>query len=98
MNTSDKVKMEINIAGEHLSVTVPFDRQNAVRDTERHVASMFSTLRSKFQKKSDQEILAMVAYQCAFDYDELQELYDKAVNAAKLLEEDLDNDFKGFGS
>lgn len=98
MNTSDKVKMEINIAGEHLSVTVPFDRQNAVRDTERHVASMFSTLRLRFPKKSEQEILAMVAYQYASYYDELQELYDKSVRAAELLEEDLDNDFKGFVS
>lgn len=94
MNTSDKVKMEINIAGEHLSLTVPFDSQNTVRDTERKIASMFSNMRSKFSNKSDKEVLAMVTYQFASDYFYMLGLYDKAKRAAQLLEEDLDNGLK----
>ena len=41
MNDTDKVKMILNIGGEHLTLTVDFNRQNAVRDAEKIAADKF---------------------------------------------------------
>ena len=35
MNETDKVEMTIHIGGEHIRLSVAFDRQNAVRDAEK---------------------------------------------------------------
>jgi len=71
MNDSDKVKMTINIGGEHLQLSVAFNRQNAVRDAEKAAAELYDTWRSRWPSRSDKEILAMVAYQFASYYQEL---------------------------
>lgn len=91
MNDSDKVNMTINIAGEHLKLAVDFDRQLAVRKTEKAVADLFDSWRKKWPSKSDQQILAMVAYQFASYYNELLDRHETAICIASDTLNRLDN-------
>lgn len=84
MNDTDKVKMILNIGGEHLPLTVDFNRQNAVRDAEKIAADKFREFRLKYSKRSDREILAMVAYQIAYYY---QDLFNRHKEATRMAEE-----------
>lgn len=89
MNDSDKVKMTINIGGEHLQLSVAYDRQNSVRDAEKAAADLFDTWRSRWPSRSDKEILAMVAYQFASFYQELLERFEKAAGIAEKIDGSL---------
>lgn len=89
MKETDKIKMEINIAGERLPLTVPFLQQNAVRDSEKRVRDLFQSWTTRFPGKKPREILAMVAYQFAFMYNELLTQTDQALQAADALDERL---------
>ena len=82
MNDSDNVKMTINIGGEHIQLSVPFNRQDAVRDAEKAVAQLFDNWRKKWPSRSDKEIMAMIAYQFASFYQELLERHEKAAEIA----------------
>lgn len=83
MNDADKVKMTINIGGEHIELSVAFNRQDAVRKAEKAAADLFDLWRSRWAKRSDKEILAMVAYQFALYYEELVARVEDAVKAAE---------------
>ena len=82
MNDSDNVKMTIKIGGEHLQLSVPFERQDTVREAEKSAAHLYDTWRRKWPSRSDKEILAMIAYQFASYYVELLARYETAVDAA----------------
>lgn len=82
MNDSDKIKMYLNIGEQRISLTVPFARQDFVRDVEREVDSLYRKWRLSFPSKTDREILAMVAYQYASFYGELKERYEVATEKA----------------
>ncbi len=86
MNDSDKVKMTINIGGEHIQLSVDFNRQDAVRDAESAAAKLYDTWRLKWPKTPDKELLARVAYQFAYYYLELMARYE----AASRMAEDTD--------
>ena len=73
MNDSEKIKMYLNIGEQRIALTVPFDRQDFVRDVESDVDGLYRKWRLAFPAKSDREILAMVAYQYAKFYAELRE-------------------------
>lgn len=60
--------MRVNIAGEIISLAVPFDDQDFVRDTERSIAELFDNWRERFPSKSVRELLAMMTYQYASYY------------------------------
>ncbi|MDE5975164.1 MAG: cell division protein ZapA [Muribaculaceae bacterium] len=83
MNDTDKVKMTINIGGEHMQLSVPFNRQDIVRDAEKAVSDLFDSWKLKWPKHSDSRILAMVAYQFASLYQDLLERHEKAAGAAE---------------
>lgn len=83
MNDSDNIKMTINIGGEHLQLSVPFNRQDVVRDAEKSASRLYDSWRKKWPSRSDKEILAMIAYQFASYYIELLSRYE---NAASLAE------------
>lgn len=84
MSNTDNVKMEINIAGERIFLTVPFSRQDAVRDTEKSIRNLYSAWRRDFPQKTDKELLAMMAYQYASYYEQLLHRVEdaKAIAAA----------------
>lgn len=92
MNDTDKVKMILNIGGEHITLSVDFNRQDAVRDAEKIAADKFKEFRQQFQKRSDREILAMVAYQIAYYY---QDLFNRHKEATRMAEE-LDTQLTGI--
>ena len=65
MNDSDNVKMTINIGGEHIQLSVPFNRQDAVRDAEKAVAQLFDNWRKKWPSRSERhEKAAEIAMEC----------------------------------
>lgn len=70
-NVPEKVRMTIQIAGEAIPLTVPFDRQDHVRDTEACVADLYDSWRQRFPRKTERELLAMMTYQFASYYLEL---------------------------
>lgn len=83
MNDSEKITMHLNIGDQRLSLTVPFARQDFVRDVEHEVDSLYRKWRKNFPAKTDREILTMVAYQYASFYSELKERYEKASELAE---------------
>ena len=86
MKETDKVKMTINIGGEYLPISVPFNRQDAVRDAESAVGQLFDAWKLKWPKHSDTRVLAMVAYQFSMAYNDLLSLHKKAVERAEECE------------
>ncbi len=90
MNDSDNVKMTINIGGEHLQLSVPFNRQDMVRDAEKSASRLFDSWRKKWPSRSDKEILAMIAYQFASYYAELLSRYEAASALADSCNQSLD--------
>ena len=83
MNDSDNIKMTINIGGEHLQLSVPFNRQDIVRDAESSASRLYDSWRKKWPSRSDKEILAMIAYQFASYYIELLSRYENAIKMAE---------------
>lgn len=79
----EKVNMTINIGGEHIPLSVAFSKQNAVRDAEKAVADRYNIWRAKWPSRSDKEILAMVAYQFAYFYQELQSDFNRINDFAR---------------
>ena len=65
---SEVITMKVNIAGERISLSVPFSRQEAVRKTESEMAALYRTLSDKFPRKSPAQLLAMMAYKFASSY------------------------------
>lgn len=82
MNDSQKVKMNLNIGDQRLTVNVPFDRQDFVRDVEASIDRLYSQWRNTFTSKTDREILAMVTYQFASHYNEMHRSYEQAAEKA----------------
>lgn len=90
MNDPEKVKMEINIAGERIILTVPSSLQQSVRTTEQNVEKLYKTWRRDFPKKSDKELLAMMAYQYASFYEQLLHRQEEARRLAIEASQRLD--------
>lgn len=91
MNDSDKIKMTLNIGGEYLQISVPFNRQDAVRDAEKAVADKINAWKMKWPGNSDSKLLAMAAYQFASLYHELLERHESAAAVAEKCSSRLDS-------
>lgn len=96
MKNDENIQMMINIAGERIPLTVPFSQQNQVRETEKNIGELYNKWRSRFPRKSNQELLAMMTYQYASFYLSLSELYAKActdiTEIGDLLDKALESD------
>lgn len=90
MDDSMKINMQINIGGQPVALTVPFDRQDFVRDIESEIDKLFATWRRSFPKKDDRELFAMIAYQYASRYKDLISTYEEALRAALKCDEQID--------
>lgn len=84
--------MYLNIGEQRISLTVPFARQDFVRNVEKQADGLFREWRKAFPKKTDREIFAMVAYQFASYYEELKENYGEATRIAGHCLEMIDED------
>lgn len=83
MDSDNPIKISLNIGGQSISLTVPFSRQDFARDVEKSVDSLYTQWRRAFPRKSDREVLTMVAYQFASHYHEMTELYARATEKAE---------------
>ena len=90
MTDADKIKMTINIGGELLQLTVPFKRQDTVRNAENAVRQLYENWRGEWPSRSQNELLAMVAFQFASLYQELIESHRQAFSLAEKCEQTLD--------
>lgn len=90
MADKEKVKMHINIAGERIRLTVGYDEQDAVREAEKQVVQLFDEWRQMFPKKSNTELLAMIAYQFAMYYMAMLHQKDDAISALSDFERNID--------
>lgn len=82
---SEEIKMEVNIAGEIIALTVPFSRQEAVRNTEAELGSLYRLWKRQFPDKAPQELLAMMAYRFASAYLSLKQKREEELNEAEQL-------------
>lgn len=86
MTTNKHAKIEISIAGERIFLTVPFEKQDSVRDCEYEINSLFDKWRREFPRKTNSELLAMIAYQYASFFREISRKYAAlADNLSKTL-------------
>lgn len=83
--------MRINIAGESIQLSVGFDEQDFVRDTERRIAGLFDTWRERFPSKSSRELLAMMTYQYASYYLTLSRRQDDMMAGLAECDSRLDD-------
>lgn len=78
MKDTDPIDIKIKIATQQLTLRVPFNTQDNVRDAESHIASLYSTWRKQFPRKSEYELMAMLTYQYASFYLAMKERQDNA--------------------
>ncbi len=91
MDNTEKIQMTINIGGCQLPLTVPLSQQDSVRKVESEVSDLYTKWRRKFTKRTDREILAMVAYQYANFFIELSRRYELAGNKTRRCLDMLDH-------
>ena len=89
MKASDKVKMTINIGGEHLRVEVPFENQLIVRDAEKKADDLFKVTRLRYPSRTDSNIMAMVAFSLAQDFINEENVNEQAQTQMRLWAEKL---------
>ena len=80
MEDSEKVNIDINIAGQILTLTVPFDRQDFVRDVEDELNALFSKWQLQYPRRDERQILAMMLYRYASYYTDLVAIHKKAIS------------------
>lgn len=86
----DKVKIEINIAGEFIILTVPYEQQDTIRRYEKSINGLYSDWRLKFPKKTPGELMAMLLFQYASYYFELDDRQKRLSDDLRAVDEDLD--------
>ena len=85
MNESENIKMFLNIGGQKITLNVPYDRQDFVREVETRTEQLYSKWRKDFPLKTDREILAMVTYQFASHYCEMAARFERATARAEEI-------------
>ena len=81
--------MTINIGGETLSLTVPPEEKNMVREAEREVQHLYNDWIRRFPKCTPRQVLAMVAYQFSYFFQELKIKQFKANDELSVCNEKL---------
>lgn len=80
-----KVKIEVNIGGEHVTLVVPMSRQDAVRETEAEMGLKYQELRERFPMRGQKDLLAMMAYHYASSYFSLVRQHEEETDEAEEL-------------
>lgn len=89
MNSKEiKFNIEVNIAGERFSLSVPLMKQDFVRKVEAEMEFCLKEFRKRYPGKGQNELLAMMAYHYASNYFALAEQHESEIEEAeKLLRE-----------
>lgn len=90
MADSDKVNIQINIAGENLPLTVTPDQQDLVRETEKNINALYDDWRRRYPRRTPSQLLAMMAYQYASYYLALTGRDRRAIIELQEMEEKID--------
>lgn len=85
----DNVKLELNIGGEQLLISVPFSTKRSVKKCEDIINRQFNEWRNKYPRKNPSELLAMLAYKYASYYLELQSRLDSLTVALEATSSSL---------
>lgn len=91
MKETEKIKMRIKIAGMSMPLTVGFDEQDHVRETEQRVGELFDNWRRMFPSKSTEELLAMMTYQYASYYLALAKSREEIADSLLAFEQKVDD-------
>lgn len=91
MNTEDNIKIQVMVAGTPLTLTVPFDEQDFVRDTEKDIQDLYKTWSTRFSSASKDTLLAMMVYQYASYYHALIRQNDDIADSLRLAIDDIDS-------
>lgn len=90
MSDSDKVNINISIAGENLPLSVPIAQQDLVRETEKNINALYDDWRRRYPKRTQNQLLAMMAYQYASFYLALTKRDRSAIIELQELENEID--------
>lgn len=90
MKDQDKINININIGGEDISLTVPFQDQELTREIEDEINALYRQWRHSFPNRSDKKLMAMMVYQYASHYRDLKRKYLDAVKLAMECLGDID--------
>ncbi len=86
MNSKEiKINIEVKIAGERVSLNVPFSKQDFVRKTESEIEYYLKMLKEKFPGKGQKELLAIMTYHYASNYFSLAEHRENEIEEAEEL-------------
>ncbi len=91
MKETDEIDIRINIAGQPLELTVPFSRQDSVREVEAHVESLLRRWKKDYPNKSEYELMAMLTYQYASYYFAMRERQQHTMSLLEKLNLKLDS-------
>lgn len=94
MKNSDKVQMQVRIAGTYITLSVPFDTQDEVRNTEKSIEDLYNNWKGRFPNKSDETLLAMIAYQYASFYNTLASNNQRVSNSLREIIDSVDEALK----
>lgn len=89
MTGKEKVKLKIHIGPEWLNLTVDFDSQEEVRETESHIAALYDKWHREYPSKTPHELTAMLAYQYASYFLAMRRREAEAIDAARKMDERL---------
>lgn len=86
MKETKTIDIRINILGQPLELTVDFDQQDHVREVEAHIAGLYRQWRSRYPRKSDSELFAMLTYQYASYFFAMKEREQRTVDRLEELD------------
>ena len=84
-----KIKIDVKIGEEWITLTVPFSKQDEVRRIETEFKLYLKELKSKVPNKGQKTYLAMAAYHFASYYFFLKDQYEKESDEAEDLLRDI---------
>lgn len=90
----EKVRIKLNIAGEQLTLFVPYSRQEQARQIESEINNVFATWRKRFPEKDDRELLVMIAFRYAELYSTLRGERLEAEEKLSKMQQSLDSILK----
>lgn len=78
----DTIKLTFTIGDQRITLNVPDSRREFAKDTAAEIDALYRKWKRDFPKKTDREVLAMIAYQYASFLGELKERHEKAIASA----------------
>lgn len=85
MTDQDKINIQLNIAGEIISVTIQASQRDEVKQAEKTISDLYDNWRIRFPSRTPSQLLAMLAYQFASHYNSLRRRDELAARKLEAL-------------